>query len=150
MSGWLPFAEALDPSATPAETHAEGEQDNIFQFGSDDEDDDDHHDLDPPTPPPLLRDLQRTAANTARDIASLPPLPADQPAPFPRTPVFLGHGRHDEKVLVALGGRARRVLEALGCARVTWRDYDEGHWYKVPEEIDDIVEFLKSIGVQGT
>lgn len=152
MSGWLPFAETLDPSATPDEKDAlEGEQDSIF-FGSDDEHDDDlgakQQDDDDDEPPPL-HELQRTAANTARDIASLPPLPADQPAPFPRTPVFLGHGRHDEKVSVALGGQARRVLGALGCARVTWRDYDEGHWYKVPEEIDDIVEFLENIGVQG-
>lgn len=154
MSGWLPFAETLDPSATPDENETEGEQDNIF-FGSDDGDDDDlgvkqqddHHQEDDNPP---LHELQRTAANTARDIASLPPLPADQPVPFPRTPVFLGHGRHDEKVSVALGGQARRVLRALGCDRVAWRDYDEGHWYKVPEEIDDVVEFLKSIGVQGS
>lgn len=95
-----------------------------------------HH---PDLPP--LHELQRAAANTARDIASLPPLSADQTVTFPCTPIFLGHGRNDEKVSVHLGGQAIRVLEALGC-RVTWRDYDEGHWYKVPEKINDIVEFL--------
>jgi hypothetical protein len=26
---------------------------------------------------------------------------------------------------------------------VMWRKYpDQGHWYKMPEEIDDIIEFL--------
>lgn len=32
---------------------------------------------------------------------------------------------------------------------VTWRAYEGfGHWYKVPDEIDDVVRFLKeSVGV---
>lgn len=78
--------------------------------------------------------IQLQAANTARDIASLPMLsgkPGDEPV-FPATPVFLGHGKHDEKVSVNLGAKARDVLEALGC-QVEWKEYDEEHWYKVPE-----------------
>lgn len=149
MSGWLPFRETLDPSVMDAEDE-DGGNDDIF--GSDACDD--AEELVEPggvqgrraagqrvVP---LPELQRTAANTARDIASLPPLSAAQAVTFSGTPVFLGHGRNDEKVSVELGRQARHALEALGC-KVCWRDYDEGHWYKVPEEIDDIVEFLQDI-----
>ncbi|KAK7515863.1 putative phospholipase/carboxylesterase [Phyllosticta citriasiana] len=133
MSGWLPFADMLDPQATDrheqdGEECVDHEDDDIF--GSDEE---------------SLEPRQLRAFNTARDIASLPPLSGtlDEAAAFARTPVFLGHGRHDEKVSVKLGSQARAVLEALGC-KVRWEDYDEGHWYKVPDEIDDIVDFLQT------
>lgn len=147
MSGWLPFADTLDPAA--AEGNGDEDQDErLAIFGPDGGDDDvaGHDDGEDSggRRQPLQQELQRTAANTARDIASLPPLSAAQEVVFPSTPIFLGHGRNDEKVSVNLGGQAKRVLEALGC-KVTWRDYDEGHWYKVPEEIDDIVEFLRDI-----
>ncbi|KAJ7655562.1 putative phospholipase/carboxylesterase [Mycena polygramma] len=117
MSGWLPFADSFV------------DDDEAHVFSS--------------TPANLPR-LQLDAAITARDIASLPPLDLDagtSPA-FARTPVFLGHGKHDEKVVVKLGERARDVLQKLGCD-VQWREYDEGHWYKVPEQIDDLVTWLK-------
>lgn len=30
---------------------------------------------------------------------------------------------------------------------VTWKAYEEfGHWYKVPDVIDDAVRFLKKVG----
>ena len=32
----------------------------------------------------------------------------------------------------------------VGCS-VWWHDYDEGHGYKVPDEIDDTVDFLIKI-----
>jgi len=58
------------------------------------------------------------------------------------TPVFLGHGAMDEKVPCRLGEQAASGLTLLGL-RVTWKSYpDLGHWYQVPEEIDDIFEFL--------
>lgn len=137
MSGWLPFAETLDPTAI-ARGDGDGDEDDIF--GSDGGDG--HSTANQDCQDVSLHELQRTAANTARDIASLPVLSAAQEVTFASTPIFLGHGRNDEKVSVSLGGQARRVLEALGC-KVSWRDYDEGHWYKVPEEIDDVVEFLQ-------
>lgn len=91
-----------------------------------------------------LHGLHRTAAYTARNIASLLSLSAAQKVIFPSTPIFLGHGRNNEEVSVDLGKQTRHVLTALGC-KVRWRDYNEGHCYKVPEEIDDIVEFLQDI-----
>lgn len=144
MSGWLPFAETLDPTAIDREDGSE-EDDDIF--GSDGEAEDGTENQDGENVGKrhtCLDELQRTAANTARDIACLPPLPAAQQVIFPSTPVFLGHGRNDEKVSIRLGVQARQVLEALG-SQVSWKDYDEGHWYKVPEEIDDIVGFLHNV-----
>lgn len=126
MSGWLPFAGWLDPRG-----EGEGEGEEVFGF----EDGGEEY---------TLEEVQVRAANVARDIVSLPPLGAEDEAGFSRTPVFLGHGRDDEKVSVGLGRQARDVLEALGC-RVWWADYDEGHWYKVPEEIDDVVRFLRDV-----
>jgi hypothetical protein len=131
MSGWLPFAETLDPA--PQEGNED--EDDIFgaDRGSSGQDPGSCH-------RPPLHELQRTAVDVARDIASLALLSPSQEVLFPRTPIFLGHGRNDEKVSVHLGIQARSVLQALGC-NVTGKDYDEGHWYKVPEEIDDIVDF---------
>lgn len=61
-----------------------------------------------------------------------------------KTPVFLGHGGLDEKVPVALGKAIVKVLREAQY-QVAWRCYqDEGHWYKIPDEIDDIVDFIKS------
>jgi predicted esterase len=56
----------------------------------------------------------------------------------------LGHGKTDEKVPWALGNEAAATLKRLGMD-VEWKDYDIGHWYLVPDEIDDIVTFLNRI-----
>ena len=59
------------------------------------------------------------------------------------TPVFLGHGALDEKKPPAIGKAAADTLHAAG-HDVTWQLYpDLGHWYQVPEGIDDMVDFLK-------
>ncbi|KAJ7125348.1 Alpha/Beta hydrolase protein [Mycena epipterygia] len=120
MSGWLPFAKIL-----------EGDED----FLSTKDDDTSAHEAD-------MVQLQLCAATAARDIVSLPPTALNESPAFVHTPVFLGHGTHDPKVSVKLGEQARDVLQTLGCD-VEWREYDEGHWYKVPEEIDDLVKWLK-------
>jgi predicted esterase len=58
------------------------------------------------------------------------------------TPVFISHGQADEKVKVSLREDIVRTLQSLGMC-VTWKVYqDQSHWYKVPDEIDDIVEFI--------
>ncbi|KAJ2967095.1 hypothetical protein NQ176_g9835 [Zarea fungicola] len=63
-----------------------------------------------------------------------------------RTPVFLGHGGADEKVPVLLGEAAATVMRSAGY-NVNWKCYQEqGHWYKIPDEIDDIIEFIARIG----
>lgn len=140
MSGWLPFAETLELTLTDREV-GDDDDDNTFGSDSDAEDGTEHKDgEDVGMCRVLLHELQRAAVNTARDIASLPSLSAAQGVVFPSTHVFSGHGRNDEKVSVNLGKQAKYVLEALGC-----EDYEEGHWYEVPEEFDDAVEFLQGI-----
>ena len=59
-----------------------------------------------------------------------------------KTPVFLRHGTADDTVDVSLGKEAASALKGLGID-VTWIAYrDFYHWYKEPDEIDDIITFL--------
>jgi predicted esterase len=59
--------------------------------------------------------------------------------------VFLGHGSDDAYVDIALGQQARDVLSKAGFA-VEWRVYsgaeEEGHWFKVPDQMDDMYRFI--------
>jgi predicted esterase len=68
--------------------------------------------------------------------------------PLLSTPVFLGHGVDDAVVDVELGRKAWLVLTQIGF-QVRWREYSgaesEGHWLKVPEEVDDIAAFLLNV-----
>ncbi|KAL7620863.1 hypothetical protein AAE478_009861 [Parahypoxylon ruwenzoriense] len=60
------------------------------------------------------------------------------------TPVYLGHGDADEKIKYSFGETASTTLESIGY-EVTWKVYEaQGHWYKVPDEIDDIVDFVRN------
>lgn len=60
------------------------------------------------------------------------------------TPVFLGHGADDQVVPVALGEQATMALVAAEY-RLHWRRYENhGHGCRAPEEIDDIVEFMRT------
>ncbi|CVK86483.1 related to lysophospholipase [Fusarium mangiferae] len=64
---------------------------------------------------------------------------------LPSTNVFLGHGTDDAYVDVELGRKARDIILQAGFT-VEWREYQgaelEGHWFKAPEEVDDILNFL--------
>ncbi|KAJ9199872.1 hypothetical protein DTO164E3_4329 [Paecilomyces variotii] len=121
----------------------------------------DSDDSDPGT---STEEFSRTisAINHLRDILDLPPLlnageehnsvsrittPAD--VNHLRTPVFLGHGAADPKVSVRLGEEMVRLLAGPLDMDVTWKRYEGfGHWYKVPDEIDDLVDFLRTkVGV---
>lgn len=63
-------------------------------------------------------------------------------------PVFLGHGNDDAYVDVELGRDAKKVLTNLGF-NVQWKEYSgaeqEGHWLKIPDELDDIAVFLDGL-----
>jgi len=59
------------------------------------------------------------------------------------TPVLLCHGIDDEKIKCTLWEEAAHTLSSLGM-QITWKGYSGlGHWYKIPDEIDDILEFLR-------
>lgn len=61
------------------------------------------------------------------------------------TKIFLGHGVDDAYVDVSLGQQALHVLSRAGFD-VGWKDYrgaeEEGHWFKVPDQMDDIYQFI--------
>ncbi|KAK8238211.1 Alpha/Beta hydrolase protein [Phyllosticta capitalensis] len=139
MSGWLPFAGELDPRKW-REGEGEGAPEN----------DTTAEEVEPDC---VMPKRQTKAADKAREITRLPPLPSLGPAESPafaRTPIFIGHGRHDDLVSMRLGEQARDVLLTLGCD-VRWEDYDEGHWWREPEQMDHLVEFLRDVvGVETT
>jgi predicted esterase len=64
------------------------------------------------------------------------------------TPVFLGHGTDDAYIDIELGRQTKSLLSKIGL-QVDWKEYsgaeDEGHWFKVPDEMDDIYHFLKRV-----
>ena len=64
-----------------------------------------------------------------------------------RMRVWLGHADDDDVVGYGVGQEMCAVLEGLRM-EVSWNGYtDVGHWYKVPDEIDDMAAFLKECGV---
>ncbi|KAH6845228.1 Alpha/Beta hydrolase protein [Chaetomium sp. MPI-CAGE-AT-0009] len=64
------------------------------------------------------------------------------------TPVFLSHGVDDAVVDVELGRQAQEVLTSVGF-QTEWKEYSgaelEGHWFKTPEQINDIASFLMKV-----
>ncbi len=127
MSGWLPFRDALEEIIKPS--YEFFESNDPFERDNNDSD----HDS---------QSVGARSRNFVRDNMDLPPVTTDLPACL-QTPVFLGHGEADDKVSVKLGREAASTLEGMGMD-LTWKGYNKlGHWYKVPEEIDDIIEFLR-------
>ncbi|KKF96823.1 Acyl-protein thioesterase 2 [Ceratocystis platani] len=54
----------------------------------------------------------------------------------------------DEKIKISLGEDASQTMSLVGYS-VDWRRYkDQGHWYKIPDEIDDITEFIHQVWVE--
>ncbi|KAJ6183686.1 hypothetical protein N7519_004987 [Penicillium mononematosum] len=93
------------------------------------------------------------AINHIRDILALPMIVSDTQLSedsYPpnlchlRTPVFLGHGAEDPKVSAGLGKKmSNMLLDGLGMD-VAWKEYQGlGHWYRVEDEIEDILSFLQ-------
>jgi predicted esterase len=62
-----------------------------------------------------------------------------------RTPILLEHCTDDPLVKVVAGRGLRDTLRAFG-AQVEWKEYPNGgHWFKEPEGIDDVVQFLNRV-----
>ncbi|PGH05802.1 hypothetical protein GX51_02775 [Blastomyces parvus] len=143
MSGWLPFNRQLeDICKSPSSDVLDEDAFNPFAqsppLGHDDGSDNNGD----------SESAELQAINHIRDILDLPVVPALATHSF-QSPVFLGHGSTDEKVSVNLGQSMVDFLQKRLDMDVTWKVYEDfGHWYKVPDEIDDIVHFLKEkIGV---
>lgn len=124
ISGWLPFSKHIREFVLQAENA--GNEDDPFDQGD--------------LPESVNKEL--LALNFVRGNIDMPPLSAFRPLAL-STPVFLGHGTADDRVHVSLGKEAASTLEGLGID-VTWIAYhDFYHWFKEPDEIDDIISFLQ-------
>jgi predicted esterase len=62
--------------------------------------------------------------------------------------VWVGHADDDNTVDFDHGLRLLGAVKALGMDATFVRYTDVGHWYKVPEEIDDMVEFMRECGLE--
>ncbi|KAM0209426.1 hypothetical protein ACHAQI_006473 [Fusarium lateritium] len=129
MSGWLPFAADIERVVDEnTEGHASDDEDNPFEIFDGESD---------------LRDAGAQVHDYVKELLALvSPGPSTGLGAL-STSVFLGHGEADEKILPALGEQACRVLRSTGF-EVEWKGYEgQGHWYKIPDQIDDIVKFIK-------
>ncbi|KAI1428453.1 acyl-protein thioesterase [Xylaria sp. FL1777] len=141
MCGYLPFREDVEREIEePGGDGWGGGGDGDDVFAASDEDDlfERPDDKNRPLQEPALR-----AFHFERDLLCLDALPdatLDQTAAL--TPIFLGHGDADEKKPYELGEAAARTMRAAGYS-VEWKLYGGlGHWYKIPDEIDDIAKFI--------
>ncbi|KAI1397196.1 acyl-protein thioesterase [Hypoxylon fuscum] len=136
MSGWLPFQPDV-------EELLRSEEDDDAEDSSNSNDDNPFASADGQGQGE--RDPIVTANHYYRDLLGLDDLeyPSKNNSSL-STPIFLGHGEVDEKVRVTLGEAAHRTLDLVGY-NVSWKAYQgQGHWYKIPDEIDDIVKFVEN------
>ncbi|KFY32816.1 hypothetical protein V495_08705 [Pseudogymnoascus sp. VKM F-4514 (FW-929)] len=124
MSGWLPFRDDIVDVIPPVEEENPFAADETERGAME---------------PPLM------AVSLMRDILSVDAVALIKEKTSLTTPVLLCHGEDDEKVKCRLGKEAAQSLSSLGMD-VTWKCYSGlGHWYKIPDEMDDIFEFLEAI-----
>lgn len=134
MCGYLPFQQDIEDAINKEHGSDDGmDDDNPFATSDQDDQPED----------PALR-----ALHFEKDLLCIDsPLnnTADQLQPTAAsTPIFLGHGDADEKKPYVLGEDAARTMRAAGY-NVEWKLYPGlGHWYKIPDEIDDIVQFIRN------
>ena len=128
MSGWLPLNKQIDEVLQ--QTAAPG--------GHNDPDDESDTAISQSTQPSRVIE----AFNLVRNNMHSSSLDTDRPANL-KVPIFLGHGTGDYVVEPHLGEEAASTMRDLGFD-VTWKAYEDfHHWYKEPDEIDDMIEFLQ-------
>ncbi|RSL83313.1 hypothetical protein CDV31_016846 [Fusarium ambrosium] len=137
MSGWLPYRNEIEELAK-ADDEDESEDD---PFSSDDDNPfATSGDSECEAQDPVAK--VRTFVRDLLSLGDLRTLSSEESAIS--TPIFLGHGDADEKINPSLGEDASQILSSVGF-QVDWRRYaGQGHWYKIPDEIDDIVEFIQT------
>lgn len=126
MSGWLPFQAEMEARVGEGEGVTNGTATNGTVANA----------------RAYVRELLQWTGNQGHGQGSQGDPGRETKVDIRSTPVFLGHGEADDKIKVSLGEDARRTLCRLGFD-VEWQVYTEqGHWYKVPDEIDDVVRFV--------
>ncbi|KAI1455797.1 acyl-protein thioesterase [Annulohypoxylon moriforme] len=128
MCGYLPFRTDINEAI--ADDDMETDEDNPFATGAEGQ-----------TSP---YDPAVKALIFERDLLCLPAVSdPTRDNTSQQTPVFLGHGDADEKKPYQLGEGAAQTMRAAGY-EVVWKLYRGlGHWYKIPDEIDDTVDFIQ-------
>ncbi|KAJ5950037.1 Phospholipase/carboxylesterase/thioesterase [Penicillium verhagenii] len=98
-----------------------------------------------------ILDLPMLSTDEESSSLSPPTLSTDKEPPSPsnlcqlQIPIFIGHGAEDPKVSVRLGEKMTQVLSKGLGLDVTWKSYEGlGHWYRAEDEIQDILQFLKT------
>jgi predicted esterase len=130
ISGYLPFQQDIE-DAMKVE-NASDHEDDPFATSDDDSKPED----------PTLRAFRFERDLLCIDTSQV--LSSNANGSASSTPIFMGHGDADEKKPYELGEAAARTLRAAGF-EVTWKLYHGlGHWYKIPDEIDDVVEFIRN------
>ncbi|KAI4868589.1 acyl-protein thioesterase [Hypoxylon rubiginosum] len=124
MSGYLPFRSDMEDAVKET---TEADEDDPFATDDD-----------------KRTDPEVRAMIFERDLLCLDPLHhPTREATASLTPIFLGHGNMDEKKPIEQGEAAARAMRTAGY-KVLWKPYANlGHWYKIPNEIDDIVDFIQ-------
>ncbi|KAM5443421.1 hypothetical protein MferCBS31731_001742 [Microsporum ferrugineum] len=152
MSGWLPFAQQVRDIFTSrtAAKDEDGDGDEIssapVSFDGF-EREQDGGEAESPTHQAVnhirdILDLSLLSESTGEELE--PAAPELSSLCHLRTPIFLGHGSTDPKVSVQHGEGMSSLLSEQLRMDVTWKVYPEfGHWYKIPDEIDDILLFLR-------
>ncbi|KAI1259435.1 acyl-protein thioesterase [Xylariaceae sp. FL1019] len=140
ISGYLPFWREIEDAVNGVGGTLDGGTDDDDPFASSDDGDPFATSGDEGEHPkePVLKALR-----FERDLLCIEELPnATVEQTAQSTPVFLGHGDQDEKKPYVEGETASRVMRAAGYD-VDWKLYPGlGHWYKIPDEIDDITYFI--------
>ncbi|RYP42505.1 hypothetical protein DL767_000193 [Monosporascus sp. MG133] len=92
--------------------------------------------------------LPAASVSSCRDNLALQPGGASTNVDVYRdTPVFLSHAANDDVVPVEQGRKLRDILRGYGMD-VVWKEFETGgHWIYGRQEVDDMVEFLKSQGL---
>jgi predicted esterase len=130
MSGWLPFQSSVDNFLSPDAVESGDTAENPFASDTDELHADE---VDVGT---------RVTQFFREEIMGMSACDPELLA-YRRTPVFLGHGDSDDVVELSHGHNAVSALRSLGLD-TCWKVYrGQGHWYSVPDTIDDIAIFLK-------
>ncbi|KAI9800875.1 MAG: hypothetical protein M1825_003658 [Sarcosagium campestre] len=147
MSGWLPFERHISDIMDQSTNNRSGLSDDIK------DDVDSSGDVVFETEAREREQLspRLQALSMLRENIDVHPLLAsdydDMTSSILQTPVLIGHGALDEKVDYRLGSKMATTLKSLGMPVEFITYTDLGHWYKIPEQIEDIVVFLnKNIG----
>ena len=135
LSGWLPFQEGIREVVDGVD-EKEVEGGDWISFG----DDGDGTDKEAR---PERNKLLEVANYVRRDIMGAEEAGADSLVSR-RTPIFIGHGAEDERVVLRRGQSMMQTLNTMGLD-VSWNLYEGlGHDLRGPDEIDDIVAFLEA------